>query len=252
MTHKIVGHRCHPSTTTPSPNPRRIMSYPIEVLTLFPEFFDSPLNTSLTKKAIDRGHFDVQVTDIRDFATDKHNKCDDLPYGGGAGMVMKPEPLVGALEAARENVPEAPRILLTPQGEPFDQSLARELSEGPGMILTCGRYEGVDERVRQHWIDREISIGDYVLTGGEVAAMVVLDAVTRLLPGVLGNQESVAEESFSTELLEYPHYTRPRSFRGHEVPEVLLSGHHAKIDQWRQAQSEERTRHRRPDLFDED
>ena len=167
-------------------------------------------------------------------------------------MVMKPEPLVGALEEAREVLPDAPRILLTPQGDRFDQAMARELSEESGIILVCGRYEGVDERVRQHWIDREVSIGDYVLTGGEVAAMVVIDAVTRLLPGVLGNAASIDDESFSTGSLEYPQYTRPRSFRGHEVPEVLLSGHHAKIDQWRRNKAEERTRRRRPDLLDED
>ena len=224
-------------------------SFSIEVLTLFPEFFHSPLKTSLTEKAIDRGHFSVELTDIRDFATDKHRKCDDLPYGGGAGMVMKPEPLVGALEAARQRLPDAPRILLTPQGEPLTQPLANELATGPGMILTCGRYEGIDERVRQHWIDREVSIGDYVLTGGEVAAMVLIDAVTRQLPGVLGNQDSVADESFAEGLLEYPHYTRPRDFRGHQVPEVLLSGHHEKIAQWRRARARERTLKRRPDLL---
>ncbi len=225
--------------------------FPIQILTLFPEFFDSPLKTSLTGKAIDRGHFEVGVSDIRDFATDKHNKCDDLPYGGGAGMVMKPEPLVGALEDAREKLPKAPRILLTPQGEPFDQTIARQLADEPGIILTCGRYEGVDERVRQHWIDRELSIGDYVLTGGEVAAMVVVDAVTRLLPGVLGNQNSVADESFCDDTLEYAQYTRPRSFRGHDVPDVLLSGHHEKIEQWRRENSRRRTEKRRPDLLDE-
>ncbi len=227
-------------------------SFPIRILTLFPEFFDSPLTTSLTGKAIDRGNFDVELSNIRDFTTDKHNKCDDLPYGGGAGMVMKPEPLVAALEDAREAIPGAPRILLTPQGTPFTQSLARELSRGPGMILTCGRYEGVDERVRQNWIDLEISIGDYVLTGGEVAAMVIVDSVTRLLPGVLGNADSIAEESFSESRLEYPHYTRPQNFRGHEVPEVLLSGHHGKIAQWRRQKALERTQNRRPDLLDDE
>ena len=227
-------------------------SFSIRILTLFPEFFDSPLNTSLTGKAIEQGHFSVDVTDIRDFATDKHRKCDDLPYGGGAGMVMKPEPLVGALEDARDALPKTPRILLTPQGEPLTQSMAQELSKGPGMILTCGRYEGVDERVRQGWIDREISIGDYVLTGGEVAAMVVVDAVTRQLPGVLGNADSVEEESFSTPQLEYPHYTRPRSFRGLDVPDILLSGHHAKIAQWRHEKARERTLQRRPDLINDE
>lgn len=227
-------------------------SFSIRILTLFPEFFDSPLKTSLTGKAIEENHFDVQLTDIRDFATDKHRKCDDLPYGGGAGMVMKPEPLVAALEDAREGFCDAPRILLTPQGKPFDQATARKLSEGPGMILVCGRYEGVDERVRQGWIDEEISIGDYVLTGGEVAAMVVLDAVTRQLPGVLGNAESVVDESFTKRRLEYPQYTRPRSFRGHDVPDVLLSGHHEKIERWRRDEAKKRTRRRRPDLLDDE
>ena len=223
--------------------------YPISILTLFPEFFQSPLATSLTGKAIQAGYFCVDLINIRDFATDKHKKCDDIPYGGGAGMVMKPEPLVSALEAAQKAQPGAIRILLTPQGRPFTQALSRELSQAPGMILTCGRYEGVDERVRQNWIDLEISIGDYVLTGGEVAAMVVIDSVTRHLPGVLGNLDSIEEESFSTPRLEYPHYTRPRVFRDLEVPEVLLSGHHGKIAQWRREEALKRTRERRPDLL---
>ncbi|RAL23140.1 tRNA (guanosine(37)-N1)-methyltransferase TrmD [Lujinxingia litoralis] len=224
--------------------------YPVEILTLFPDFFTSPLQISLTGKAIERGHFSVRCTDIRDFTTDKHRTCDDVPYGGGAGMVMKPEPLVAGLEAARARHPGVPRILMSPQGEPFSQKIARELAQGPGMILVCGRYEGVDERVREHWIDREISIGDYVLTGGEVAAMVVIDAVTRLLPGVLGNQESITEESFSAPMLEYPQYTRPREFRGHEVPPILLSGDHGRVAQWRREQAEARTRARRPDLLE--
>ena len=222
--------------------------FPVEILTLFPDFFEGPLQISLTGKAIERGHFSVNCVDIRSFTTDKHRTCDDVPYGGGAGMVMKPEPLVAALESARERHPGVPRILMSPQGEPFSQEIARELAAGPGMILVCGRYEGIDERVRQNWIDREISIGDYVLTGGEVASMVVIDAVTRLLPGVLGNQESINEESFSAPMLEYPQYTRPREFRGFEVPEVLLSGDHGRIAKWRRDQSEARTRERRPDL----
>ncbi len=228
------------------------MSFTIQILTLFPEFFESPLKTSLTGKAIERGHFDVQLIDIRDFATDKHNTCDDSPYGGGAGMVMKPEPLVGALEHARNNSPDAPRILLTPQGEPFAQPIAQQLArEHQSLILVCGRYEGVDERVRQHWIDREISIGDFVLTGGEIGAMTILDAVTRLLPGVLGNADSADEESFSTDRLEYPQYTRPQDFRGHPVPDILLSGHHGKIAEWRRQKALERTQDRRPDLLDD-
>lgn len=167
-------------------------------------------------------------------------------------MVMKPGPLVRSLEYARERSPEAPRVLLTPQGEPFDQRVADELAEGSGMILTCGRYEGVDERVRRDWIDREISVGDYVLSGGEPAALVVLEAVMRLLPGVLGNEASLDEESFSGEGLEYPQYTRPRAFRGREVPEVLLSGDHGRIADWREQRAAERTRERRPDLVDPD
>ena len=228
------------------------MSFSIQILTLFPEFFSSPLGESLLKRAQANGLAQISTLDIRDFSTDKHRTVDDVPFGGGAGMVMKAEPLVGALEAARQNAPAAPRILLTPQGERLTQAMAWELSEGPGMILTCGHYEGVDERVREGWIDREISIGDFVLTGGEPAALVLLDAVVRLIPGVVGNQESLVDESFSSGRLEYPHYTRPRVFRDMEVPEVLLSGHHAKIDEWRKSQSEARTRARRPDLMGSD
>lgn len=224
--------------------------FQIHILTLFPEFFRSPLKTSILGHAIRRGHLDVEVTDIRDFATDRHRTTDDTPYGGGAGMVMKPEPLVEALEFARKGLSDAPRILLTPQGEPFRQETARELSSGSGMILVCGRYEGVDQRVRDGWIDRELSIGDYVLSGGEPAALVVTDCVMRLLPDVLGNEQSLDEESFSGEGLEYPHYTRPRDFRGRSVPDVLLSGDHGKIEEWRREKARERTRERRPDLID--
>lgn len=220
-----------------------------QILTIFPDYFDSPLAASLHGKAIERGLLQVDVHDIRDFATDKHRMTDDVPYGGGAGMVMKPEPVVGALEHARSLQADVPRIYMTPQGEPFTQSIARELAAGPGMIMLCGRYEGVDYRVRQGWIDREISIGDFVLTGGEPAALIVLNAVMRLLPGVLGNAASIEDESFSSNRLEYPQYTRPRTFRQMDVPDVLLSGHHGKIEQWRQAQSEEITRARRPDLL---
>jgi tRNA (guanine37-N1)-methyltransferase len=212
---------------------------------------DSPLATSLQGKAVERELVQVEAVDIRSFATDKHHTTDDVPYGGGAGMVMKCEPIVAALEHAREVMPDAPRIYMSPSGERLTQALVKELAQLPGMILLCGRYEGVDERVREGWIDREISIGDYVLTGGEPAALVVMDAVIRYVPGVLGNQESLSEESFSTPRLEYPHYTRPRSFRGMEVPEVLLSGHHGRIAQWRKAQAERITRERRPDLLGE-
>lgn len=226
------------------------MSFHVELLTLFPEFFESPLSASLIGKAQEAGLVSTQCTDIRDFASDKHRTTDDLPFGGGAGMVMKCEPVVGALEHARERHPSLPRIYLTPQGEPLTQAIAQELSAGDGMILLCGHYEGVDERIREGWIDREICIGDYVLTGGEPAAMVLLDAVVRLVPGVVGNPDSLEDESFTDpQLLEYPHYTRPREFRGLSVPDVLLSGHHARIAEWRQQRARERTRARRPDLL---
>lgn len=227
-------------------------AFPFHILTLFPEFFRSPFKTSMIRRAIEEGALAVDVTDIRDFATDRHRTTDDNPYGGGAGMVMKPEPLVGALEHARDQRPEAPRILLTPQGEPFRQSTAEELAGGPGAILVCGRYEGVDQRVRDGWIDREISVGDFVLSGGEPAALVVVDATMRLLPGVLGNEQSLDEESFAGGGLEYPQYTRPREFRGREVPDVLLSGDHGKIAEWRRQKAKERTKERRPDLIDDE
>lgn len=223
-----------------------------QILTLFPEFFETPLRATILGRAHDKGLVDYETVDIREFATDKHKTTDDLPYGGGAGMVMKPEPLVDALEYARDQDPDAPRILMSPQGEPLSQSLAHELAALPGMILTCGRYEGIDERVRQGWIDREISIGDYVLSGGEPGAVVLIDAVTRLLPGVLGNEASILEESFAEGRLEYPQYTRPRDFRGHSVPDVLLSGNHQKIADWRREQSLLRTEQRRPDLLEDD
>lgn len=221
----------------------------LDVLTIFPEFFDSPLQASIVSRAIDQGLLEVSCRDIRAYATDKHRTTDDLPYGGGAGMVMKPEPLVGALEAARRERPGLERVYLTPQGEPFDQAMARRMARGPGLILVCGRYEGIDARVRQGWIDREVSIGDFVLTGGEPAALVILGAIIRLREGVLGNPDSIVEESFTTARLDYSHYTRPREFRGMEVPEVLLSGHHARIEQWRYDQAEAMTRRRRPDLL---
>jgi tRNA (guanine37-N1)-methyltransferase len=227
--------------------------YTFDVLSLFPEFFEGPLQSTILGRAAEHGHVEYRVTDIRDFATDKHSKADDLPYGGGAGMVMKPEPLVGAIENAAASAPEgATRVLLTPQGEPLTQKMAEELADEPGLILVCGRYEGVDERVRAGWVDREVSIGDYVLSGGEPAAVVLIDAVTRLIPGVLGNRESIEEESFRGSRLEYPHYTRPREFRGMRVPDVLLSGNHQKIEDWRAERALERTRERRPDLLDDE
>ena len=220
----------------------------IEVLTLFPEIFSSPLKHSILGKALQKGLLNVNVRNIRDYAFDKHRQVDDRPFGGGSGMLMKPEPLAAAIDAVRREVPGIRVILLTPQGTLFDQAKARELASLKGMALICGRYEGVDERIREHWVDEELSIGDYVLSGGEFAALVVIDVIARLLPGVLGDQESCVEESFSEGLLEYPQYTRPRNFKGHEVPEILLSGNHEAIRKWRRREALKRTLERRPDL----
>jgi tRNA (guanine37-N1)-methyltransferase len=222
----------------------------VEVLTLFPRMVAGPLAESILGKAQEKALLRVRVTDIRDYATDKHHVTDDIPYGGGAGMVMKPEPLVSAIEDARSRLPDARVILMSPQGAPFTQAKARELSRIPSLILVCGRYEGVDERVLRY-VDEELSLGDFVLTGGEVPALAVVDAVARLVPGVLGNADSAVTESFAEDgLLEGPHYTRPPEFRGVKVPEVLLSGDHARIAKWRADQALERTRSRRPDLFE--
>ena len=204
----------------------------VDVLTLFPRMIAAPLEESLLGKAREKGLVRVQVTDIREFAPGKHRVTDDVPYGGGAGMVMKPEPLVAAIEAARERLPGAHVVLMSPQGRKFDHSLAGELLKREKLVFVCGRYEGVDERVIS-FVDEEISLGDFVLSGGEFAALAVIDAVARLVPGVMGNSESVQIESFSEGLLEGPHYTRPPEFRGLKVPEILLSGDHAKIARWR-------------------
>ncbi len=220
-----------------------------EILTIFPGMFSSPMEESIVGKARDRGLIQVRVHNIRDFATGKHQITDDRPFGGGEGMVMKPEPIVRALRAIVDNGPAARRVLLTPQGRLFDQEIARELSRLPRLILICGRYEGVDERVAEHFTDDQISIGDYVLTGGELAAMVVVDAVVRLLPGVLGNVDSAEADSFSESGLEHPQYTRPQDFEGMSVPPVLLSGNHESIRRWRRGQALLRTMMRRPDLF---
>jgi tRNA (guanine37-N1)-methyltransferase len=221
----------------------------VEILTLFPRMVAAPLEESILGKARAKGLLRVQVTDIRDYAGGKHRVTDDVPYGGGAGMVMKPEPLVAAIEAARQREPQARVVLMSPQGRRFDQEKAVELSRQPALVLVCGRYEGVDERVLR-WVDEELSLGDFVLTGGELAALAVVDAVARLLPGVLGNELSAQSESFAGEgLLEGPQYTRPPEFRGLRVPEVLLSGDHAKIAGWRREQAMARTRERRPDLL---
>ena len=222
-----------------------------DVLTLFPPIFASPLQESILKRAIDAGRLTVAVRNIRDYAVDKHHVTDDVPYGGGGGMVMKPEPIFAAAEAALSRDPAArpPIVLLTPQGRLFTQSVARELAEQDWIVLICGRYEGVDERVRQYLATDEISIGDYVLTGGELPALVIIDAVTRLLPGVLGDPGATMDDSHAEGLLEYPHYTRPADFQGHAVPGVLVSGHHAQVARWRREQSLRRTWERRPDLL---
>ncbi|MGE5254504.1 MAG: tRNA (guanosine(37)-N1)-methyltransferase TrmD [Planctomycetaceae bacterium] len=220
-----------------------------DILTIFPEIFRSPLSESLMKKALDRGIIQVRVWNLRDFTGDKHRTTDDYPYGGGAGMIMKAEPVFRAVEEIKEKNPEARTVLLTPQGERFHQGLAQELSEQKHWILVCGRYEGLDERVRLGAVDREISVGDYILNGGEIPALVFLEVISRYVPGFLGSEQSVEEESFAGGLLEYPQYTRPPVFRGMEVPEVLLSGNHAEIKRWRRKESLKRTYRRRPDLL---
>jgi len=220
----------------------------IEVLTLFPEMFPGPLSAGVTGRGLTSGLVTLRVHNLRDYTHDRHRQVDDVPYGGGAGMVLKPEPI---FEAVRARTGKGPVILLTPQGKLLNQGVVRELASHDDLYLICGRYEGVDERVAAHLVDREISIGDYVLTGGELPAMVLIDAVSRLVTGVLGSEESPKDESFDQHLLEYPHYTRPAEFEGHAVPEVLRSGHHAEIERWRRAQAAERTRRRRPDLFDQ-
>lgn len=221
-----------------------------DILSVFPGMFASPLAESLIGKARDKGLVDIRLYDIRDYATDRHRMTDDAPYGGGGGMVMKVEPIDRALAAILPDRSEGLVILMTPQGEPFSQRRAEELASRPRLVLLCGHYEGVDERVRERLVDRELSIGDYVLTGGELAAMVVVDAVSRLIPGVLGNDASAAEDSFATGILEHPHYTRPATYRGWPVPEVLLSGNHAEIEAWRRAEALKRTLARRPDLLE--
>jgi tRNA (guanine37-N1)-methyltransferase len=220
-----------------------------DILTIFPGMFESPLRESIMGKAIERGLVKARLYNIRDYATDKHQMTDDRPFGGGEGMVMKPEPIVSALDELKREEPKPWVVLLSPQGRLFSQDVAWQLSRMERLVLICGRYEGVDERVADHFTDDVISIGDYVLTGGELAAMVVIDAVTRLIPGVLGNEASASVESFAEPLLEYPQYTRPREFQGHRVPDVLLSGNHEVIHRWRRGQALLRTKLHRPDLF---
>ena len=219
------------------------------VLTLFPEMFPGPLGLSLAGKALERGLWALDVLDIRDFARDKHRAVDDTPFGGGAGMVLRPDVVDAALAAAEGGPGAGPVLYLSPRGRLLTQTLVRELAAGPGAVLLCGRYEGVDQRVLEARNVAEVSIGDYVLSGGEPAAQVLIDAVVRLLPGVMGNEASPGEESFERGLLEHPHYTRPAEWQGRAVPEPLLSGHHEKIRRWRLEQAEEITRQRRPDLW---
>jgi tRNA (guanine37-N1)-methyltransferase len=221
-----------------------------DILTLFPEMFQSPLESSLLKKAREKGLIRVNLHNIRDYASGRHRVTDDYPYGGGAGMVMKVEPVAEALDALLPEKGATPVILLTPQGETFNQKMAGELAGHARIVLICGRYEGIDERVREHLVDREVSIGDYVLTGGELPALVIVDAVSRLVPGVLGNVDSASSESHAEGLLEWPQYTRPAEYRGWKIPEILLEGHHKNIGEWRRRESLRRTLKRRPDLLE--
>lgn len=221
-----------------------------DVFTLFPEVFEPYLQTSILQRARQRGLLEVSLHNIRDWTHDKHHVTDDEPYGGGGGMVMKPEPVFAAVEGVLGSPPACPVILLDPQGRLFTQKVAQELAQQPRLALLCGRYEGIDERIRQHLVTDEISIGDYVLTGGELPALVLIDAIARLVPGVLGDPEGAWDDSHASGLLEYPHYTRPAEFRGWGVPEVLVSGDHAKVARWRREQSLLRTWQRRPDLLE--
>lgn len=224
----------------------------IDVLTLFPAMFTGPLDESIIQRARTAGILDLRIHNLREWTHDRHRTVDDSPYGGGPGMVLKPEPLFEAVEALRaERGPELRVILTGPSGRPFTQAVARELAELPSLLLICGSYEGYDERVREHLVDDELSIGDYVLTNGNLPAMVIVDAVTRLLPGVLGDDASSVDESFSHGLLEYPQYTRPAEFRGWPVPSILQSGNHAAIERWRRAQAVRRTALRRPELWEQ-
>lgn len=219
------------------------------VLTIFPEMFELFLQHGIIGRAVTKQQIDVAVFNIRDFATDKHQVTDDRPYGGGSGMVMKPEPLAGAIRAAKKASPASKTVLLTPQGRTFDQTAARSYAACDGLILICGRYEGVDERIDHQFVDDEISIGDYVLMGGELPAMVMMESVARLIPGVLGGEDSAEKDTFSENLVEHAHYTRPYLFEGEAVPDVLLSGNHKEIDEWRLEMSLIRTLLKRPDLL---
>ena len=220
-----------------------------DIVSIFPGMFESPFADSIIQRAWEEGLLDLRVHDLRDYSLNKHRKVDDTPFGGGVGMVMNVEPIARVITAIKKEVPETRTILLSPGGRPFDQEKAWELSRLPSLTLICGRYEGVDERVRLHFVDEEISIGDYVLTGGEIPAMVLVEAISRLVPGVLGDPESVVEESFTDGLLEYPQYTRPRDYQGFKVPEILISGDHKKIRDCQKAEAVKKTARVRPDLL---
>jgi tRNA (guanine37-N1)-methyltransferase len=223
----------------------------IDVLTLFPEMFSGVLQSSILGKAHEKGLVDYRIVNFREFAVNKHGQVDDYPYGGGGGMVLRPEPLFHAVENLLEEENSKPKIILMcPQGKRYNQAKAEELAKEAHLIFVCGHYEGYDERIREHLVTDEISIGDFVLTGGELPAMTIIDSVVRLIPGALGNETSAVTDSFSTGMLEYPHYTRPAEFRGWKVPDVLLSGHHGKIDEWRKQESIRRTLERRPELLE--
>ena len=220
-----------------------------DIVSIFPGMFESPFGDSIIQRAREEGLLDLRVHDLRDYSLNKHRKVDDTPFGGGVGMVMNVEPIARVIAAIKKEVPETRTILLSPGGRPFDQEKAWELSRLPSLTLICGRYEGIDERVRLHFVDEEISIGDYILTGGEIPAMVLVEAISRLVPGVLGDPESIVEESFAGDLLEYPQYTRPRDYQGFKVPEILVSGDHKKIRDWQKAEALKKTAQVRPDLL---
>ena len=220
-----------------------------DIVSIFPGMFESPFADSIIQRAWEEGLLDLRVHDLRDYSLNKHRKVDDTPFGGGVGMVMNVEPIARVIAAIKKEVPETRTILLSPGGRPFDQEKAWEFSRLPSLTLICGRYEGIDERVRLHFVDEEISIGDYVLTGGEIPAMVLVEAISRLVPGVLGDPESIVEESFAGDLLEYPQYTRPRDYQGFKVPEILISGDHKKIRDWQKAEAVKKTARVRPDLL---
>lgn len=227
------------------------MSARFDVITIFPDIFHAYLGESILKKAVDKGLLDVRIYNLRDFATDRHRTVDDYPYGGGSGMVMKIEPFFNALKAIKADGIDRLTVMLSPQGKRYDQSMAEKLAmEERRIVFLCGRYEGIDERVRESLVDEEISIGDYVLTGGELAALVIIDSISRLVTGVLGDEKSLIEESFTWGILDYPHYTRPPEFMGMKVPDVLLSGNHNEIRKWRRREALRRTMIRRPDLLE--